>query len=352
MQPSRKSWSRRVSTLALPLMTAAAMAVACGGGNENLPPPPPPPPLPTSEAPAPAPTPEAPAAPETPKAPPPPVTLTRGAALPEPAAPTPTVAITAPTKNQVIPTDKAGQFAVKLDVKHWPTAHGSNHVHLILDDKPYVAVFDPKTPTKLAELAHGEAIGEGLHVLVAFPSRPNHESVKTKGALALVPFWVGKRGSAKEEEFTKKPLLIYSQPKGAYDGEMANHVLVDFYVANVTLAEGKAHVFVTVTGPGIEAPLEAKVDAFGTPLYLDNLQDGSYSVKVELVDGANKVIEGPWNSTTRTITVDREAPSDPAAAHGAPAAGPKPPPAPVNTTPPPAPSPTMTAPLPPMGGGQ
>ena len=82
---------------------------------------------------------------------------------------------------------------------------------------------------------------------------------------------------------------------------MANHVLVDFYLANVTLAEGKEHVNVTVTGPGIDKALEAKVEKFGTPLYLDNLQNGSYEVKTELVDGSNKLIEGPWNSTTRSI---------------------------------------------------
>lgn len=340
----RKSWSRIVPAVALPALGTAVL-LACGGGNENLPPPPPPPPIPTVDAAAPAPTP-APTPAEAPKPPPPPVTLTPGAASPDPAPPTPAVAIVQPTKNQVIPTDKVADFSVKLDVKHWQTAPGSSHVHLILDNKPYKAIYDPKAPVKLSELSGGEALADGLHALVAFPSRANHESVKTKGALAIIPFWVGKRGDVKDE-FTSKPMVIYSRPKGQYDGEMANHVLVDFYVANVTLAEGKEHVNVTVTGPGIGKPLEAKVDRFGAPLYLDNLQDGSYDVKVELVDGANKPVPGPWNSTTRTIKIDHEAPADPAAAHGDHAggkdAGAK--------APAPAPSPTMTSPLPSMGGG-
>jgi hypothetical protein len=124
-------------------------------------------------------------------------------------------------------------------------------------------------------------------------------------------------------------MLIYSRPKGDYNGEMANHVLVDFQVANVTLAEGKEHVKVTVTGLGIDKPVEGSVEKIGTPLYLDNLQNGSYTLKVELLDGTNKLLEGPWNSTTRTIKVDHDAPMDmsmamPTGDAGAPEAGTKP----------------------------
>jgi len=356
-------WSARfASVFALPAFGAAVL-FACGGGSDNLPPPPPPPPVPATDAAATtvSTTPQPATTPAT-KPPPPPVTLTAGAASPDPGAPLPTVAITAPTKEQVIPSDKAADFSVKLDVKNWQTATGSNHVHLILDNKPYKAIYDPKQPVKLSELTGGEALSEGRHVLVSFPSRANHESVKTKGALAVTTFWVGKKGDAKDD-FTKKPMLIFSRPKGDYKGEMANHVLVDFYVANVTLAEGKEHVKVTVTGPGVDKPLEGKVEKFGTPLYLDNLQNGSYEVKTELMDGANKLIEGPWNSTTRTIKIDHDAPTDVAAAHGvghgaaADAGAPAKPaaagakdagaktPAPIPTPPP-----TMTGNLPPMGG--
>lgn len=291
-----------------------ALAYACGGGTDNLPPPPPPPPVPAVDAAA-EPVSTTPAPTAAPKPPAPPVTLTAGAASPDPAAPTPTVKIVTPAKDQVVPADKAADFSVKLDVKNWQTAQGSSHVHLILDNKPYKAIYDHKAPVKLSELTGGEALSEGLHVLAAFPSRANHESVKTKDALAVIPFWVGKKGDAKAD-FTKKPLLIYSRPKGEYKGEMANHVLVDFYVANVALAEGKEHVHVSVTGPGIDKPLDGKVEKFGAPLYLDNLQNGSYELKVELMDGANKLVEGPWNATTRKITIDHDAPADPVAAHG------------------------------------
>lgn len=313
----------------LALLLGASLA-ACGGGSDNLPPPPPPPPPPpaTSVPPAASTTPPAPTTAAHPAGPP--ITMAPGAASPDPTGPLPTVKLTAPTKDQVLDAAKAGDFAVKLDVKNWQTAKGSNHVHLILDNKPYKPIYDTAAPVKLSELAAGEALAEGMHVLVAFPSRANHESVKTKGALAVVPFWVGKKdAAAAKNDPTKKPMLIYSRPKGEYNGDMASHVLVDFQVANVTLAEGKENVFVSVSGPDIEKPLEARVEKYGTPLYIENLQHGSYTLHVELRDGAGKPIEGPWNSTTRTIKVDHDAPMAPSMA--------------MPATPPPAKEPTKPA---------
>jgi hypothetical protein len=290
--------------------------MACGGGNDNLPPPPPPPAAPNADAgmtPV-ATTPAAPATATPAKPPAPPVVLVPGTPATDPPAPLPTVAITAPAKDQVIAGDKANEFSVKLDVKNWATAQGSSHVHLILDNKPYKAIYDPKQPVKLNELAAGEALAEGPHVLVAFPSRANHESVKTKGALAVVPFWIGKKGDPKNDP-SKKAMLVYSRPKGDYKGELANHVLIDFYLHNVTLAEGK-HVSIAVSGPGIDKPLEGKVEKFGTPYYLENLQNGSYEIKLELRDKDGKPIEGPYNTVSRKINVDHDAVADVAAAHG------------------------------------
>jgi hypothetical protein len=217
-------------------------------------------------------------------------------------------------------------------VKSWSTATGSSHVHLILDNRPYVPIYDLKKPIKLGDLLGPDALTEGQHVLVAFPSRANHESVKSKDLPAVVDFWVGKKGEAVFD--AKKPMLIYSRPKGDYKGDMANHVLIDFQVANVTLAEGKEHVHVFVNGPGIDKELSAKAEKFGPPFYLDNLQNGTYTIKVELMDGTMKTIPGPWNSTTRTIRVDHDAQPDPMPGMnmttdaGAPAVTTKPPPPP------------------------
>jgi hypothetical protein len=287
----------------------AALALACGGESDNLPPPPPPPPPPPSSMTPPPPPPtdvDASAAAPTPAPPPP--TLTEGTPSPDPTTPTPTVKITAPTKDQVLKADKAADTEVKLDVKNWQTATGSSHIHLILDNKPYKPIYDPKKVIKLSDLLAGGALDEGQHVLVAFPSRANHESVKTKGALFVTEFWVGKKGQPTTD--LKKAMLIYSRPKGEYKGDMANHVLVDFQLLNDTLAEGKDHVAVAVTGPGIADKLSANVTKFGTPYYLDGLQDGQYTVKLDLLDKDGAAVAGPWNSTTRSITINHEAQAD------------------------------------------
>ncbi|WP_394848796.1 hypothetical protein LZC95_15245 [Pendulispora brunnea] len=297
---------------AVPLALALALA-ACGGESDNLPPPPPPPPPPPAAAAATTPPPAATqeAAPEKPPAPP--VTLTAGAASPDPAAPLPTAKVTAPTKGQVIAADKANDFAVKLDVKNWQTATGSSHVHLILDHKPYKAIYDPKAPVKLSELTAGEPLTEGQHVLATFPSRANHESVKTKDALNVVEFYVGKKGAPAVD--VKKPFLIYSRPKGEYKGDMANHVLIDFQLLNDVLSEDKDHVNIAVSGPGIEGNLTAKVIKFGTPYYLDNLQNGTYTVKLDLVDKNDKPVPGAWNSVSREIKIDHEGQAEPMPGH-------------------------------------
>jgi hypothetical protein len=291
----------RKSFLSLSSMLPLALTVACGGGNDNLPPPPPPPPpAPAIASAAPPATASAAATPPPPPAPA--ITLTQGEASPDPAAPLPTVKILAPTKEQVIPAATAGDFVVKLDVKNWKTAMGDAHVHLILDAKPYKPIFDLKAPgPKLSELTGGEPLAEGQHVLVAFPSRANHESVKTKDALALIEFWVGKKGD-KAQDITK-PTLIYSRPKGEYKGDMANHVLVDFQLANDKLATDKDHVHIAVTGPGIDGEKTADATTFGAPFYLDNLQDGSYSVKLELQGADGKPLPGTWNSNARTFSI-------------------------------------------------
>jgi hypothetical protein len=218
------------------------------------------------------------------------------------------VKILAPAKDAVIPSAKAGDTVVKLDVKNWKTAPKDAHVHVILDNMPYKPVFDPKGDVvKLSDLTGGAALADGPHILVAFPSRANHESVKTKGALTVVPFWIGKKGTKADiTQDTTKPMLIASRPKGEYKGDMANHVIVDFQLENGTLAPGKDHVHITVTGPGTpDAGVTADATQFGPPFFLDNLQDGSYTVKLELQGADGAALPGSWNSTTRQITISK-----------------------------------------------
>ena len=130
-----------------------------------------------------------------------------------------------------------------------------------------------------------------------------------KGPSRRSHFWVGKKG--KSEWKPKDPMLVYSRPKGTYNGSKADHVLVDWYLVNAELGEGKYSIKATVSGPGIEGDRTLKITEW-KPYALDNLRNGDYKVSLELDDKDGKAVPGAWNSTTRTITINRDAADDPA----------------------------------------
>jgi hypothetical protein len=229
----------------------------------------------------------------------------------------PHVAISAPSMDAALAADKAKDVDVRLAVSGWDTQKDGAHVHLILDNRPYKRIDDPKLPIKLGDLLEpGESLAEGEHVLVAFASRMNHESVKMPGAFAATRFWVGKTGTPAWKP--TDPMLVYSRPKGTYNGSKADHLLVDFYLANVELPpKGIYKVKATISGPGFgEGGRTVVIDQW-RPYYVDYARSGDYQVELTLVNAKEEPVEGPWNHTERTITVNREAPDDAAAAHAA-----------------------------------
>ncbi len=248
----------------------------------------------------------------------PPVELVEGApaAAPEKA---PTVAFRAPAKDQLIAADKVADFEVKLDVKGWDVPAGGNHVHLFLDGHPYKRLDDTKAPIKIKDIDPSYTLGEGQHVLAAFPSRSTHESVKPIGKaspLAVVTFFVGK----KKGEATWKPTdptLVYSRPKGANNGPPpAEGILVDFYLANAELGDGKFSIEATLTGPGLESGKKVTIKEW-KPWRIQNPRDGAYKLHMVLLDKDGKPVPGAMNDVTREFTVDSKA--EPDHTHPAPA---------------------------------
>lgn len=222
--------------------------------------------------------------------------------------PMPSVKITAP-KNDVSVGDlaKAKDFEVKLEVKDWATVEKGPHIHLILDGLPYKPIYDTTKPVKISELLAGTELAEGEHTLVAFASRPTHESVKGAGAQSLVTFWVGKKGKAAFD--AKKPHLVYSRPKGENKGSMAQELLLDFYLFGTKLDKGEK-VKYSITGGGLAAPLAGEFTTWA-PKIAKFLPKGDYEVSLELVDKDGKPIEGPLTKTTRKgIKLDPDAPAD------------------------------------------
>jgi len=296
------------------VMTATLFA-ACGGASSQ-------PAAPASSAApivsaAPAAEPTASASTSAAAAPPalPPVELVAGA-LAEPPAKAPSLRIAAPKAEQVIAADKVGDSEVKLELSGWDVPAGGNHVHVILDGQPYKRIDDAKAPIKLKDVAPGYALAEGQHVLVAFPSRPTHESVKPIGKdspLAVVSFWVGKKTMPTWK--STDPTFVFSRPKGANDGAPPEAgILVDWYLANVELGEGKHAIEAVLRGPGIEGESKATIRAW-TPWRLRNPRDGEYQLRMTLVDKDGKPVPGAWNDVTRKFTVNTQAPSNAHSGH-------------------------------------
>ena len=273
-----------------------------------MPPPPPsagvePPPAPAAvEEPAPvSPPPALPA-----------VEFAEGANAPPPDK-APTIALRAPARDQVIPLDKAGDFEVKLDVKGWDVPAGGNHIHLILDGHPYKRIDAPTLPIKLKDIDPNYELKEGQHVLVAFPSRHTHESVKPIGKvapLAVVPFWIGKKSKDAAWKPTD-PTFIFSRPKGANNGPPpAEGILVDFYVANAELGDGKFSIEATLKGPGLEDGKTVTIKDW-KPWRIKNPRSGAYTLHMVLNGKDAKPVPGAWNDVTREFRVDLDAPPDP-----------------------------------------
>jgi hypothetical protein len=196
----------------------------------------------------------------------------------------------------------AADAAAKLEVTGWPTAEGAAHVHLILDNQPYKPIYDTSAAVPMRELNGGKDLTPGAHVLVAFASRANHESVKSKEALAVSAFVVGDTPTSAPAPGS---FLVFSRPKGTYAGPQANHVLVDFQLVGLTLGAGKHAVAIEVSGGALAEPLRTRATSFGPPFYLENLRSGTYTIALTLLDAAGKPVGGAWNATTRTIVIDR-----------------------------------------------
>lgn len=170
------------------------------------------------------------------------------------------------------------------------------HAHIILDNDPYLADYEAGKPFEIGVLK------EGPHTLVVFPSRSYHESVKSADAADIVNFYVGK----KEGEYMldkTKPAIIYSRPKGKYDGMGAQNILLDFYLYNVELSPDGYKARYTIRKKGSTGEVTSIILTEWTPAYVTGLTTGDYLVKLELLDKDGNVVPGAFNSTEREINV-------------------------------------------------
>lgn len=160
------------------------------------------------------------------------------------------------------------------------------HIHLIVNNGPYSAHYDPKFKKKMEP---------GNYTILAFLSRSYHESVKNPNAFATKQLTVG--DVTPENVDFSAPHLFYSRPKGTYKGEDTKKLLLDFYLLNTKLSKDGNKVKATINGE------EFMIDEWA-PYYITGAPVGELTVSLELVDKDGNYIDGPFNKVTRKVTLE------------------------------------------------
>ena len=159
------------------------------------------------------------------------------------------------------------------------------HIHFILNNGPYSAHYDQNFDYELPD---------GNNVVLAFLSRSYHESVKNSDAYVLTQIGDSKKINL-ESEF-----LFYSRPKGTYEGLDTEKLLLDFYLVNTKLSATGNKVKLTIKqGTFTHQFLIDSWDAY----YIEGLDKGDVTIKLELIDNEGNLIETPFNPSERVVTL-------------------------------------------------
>lgn len=170
------------------------------------------------------------------------------------------------------------------------------HIHFILDNRPYVALYEPKHEVTVAKNTE--------HYVMAFLSRSYHLSLKNEGAALLYRFSIDETGRLEKQEDPKTPMLFYSRPKGDYLGKDTENLLLDFYIWNATLGADYS-VKADVSNGGRDTTF---IISEWKPYFLKNLAMGKTSIKLMLLDKNGKKVDGPNTEVTRDINLAKDEP--------------------------------------------
>jgi hypothetical protein len=171
------------------------------------------------------------------------------------------------------------------------------HLHVILDNQPYIAVYDLSKPLELPDLS------PGTHTLRVFASRPWHESFKNEGAYAQTTFHVFTKTEDNNPD-SNQPLLTYSRPKGSYGAEP---ILLDFYLTNAPL-----HLVAQENSKDDIADWRIRCTINGNSfvldrwqaIYLKGFKPGENWVQLEFLDEKGNSVKNVFNNTARLITYE------------------------------------------------
>jgi hypothetical protein len=168
-------------------------------------------------------------------------------------------------------------------------SHKGQHIHLILNNEPYDALY---------ETSYTKELEEGHYVELSFLSRSFHMSLKHPDAYVLRQFTVGNGESANVD--LNAPHLFYSRPKGTYTGsQQTDKVMLDFYLVNTELSEEGHKIRATING-------EQFMIYEWRPYAIEGLPMGESLIRLELLDENNERVDSPLNPVSRKIIIQEE----------------------------------------------
>lgn len=160
------------------------------------------------------------------------------------------------------------------------------HIHLIVDNKPYAAKYTNEFEYE---------IPDGEHYLLAFLSRSYHESIKTDKAHVVKKIDVKSNGIVNAKPVSES-MLFYSRPKGTYVGKAdTEKVMLDFYAVNANIGTTQK-IVANING-------EKHDITKWQPYYITGLPMGENTIELTLTDMSGKKIDAPLNPVTRTFTL-------------------------------------------------
>lgn len=210
-------------------------------------------------------------------------------------------------------TEKVGKDSTKVsfefDVKNYElkaqtadsatkgcnNSHQGQHIHFILDNAPYKALYEPKNAVTFAN--DGKE-----HYLMCFLSRSYHESLKNKEAAMMLHFKIDEKGQMVKMDAPKTPMVFYSRPKGDYIGKDTANILLDFYVWNGTLQAGGNSVKAHISNPDKKVDTTVTISSWASN-FIEGMGTGKGRVELSLVDKDGKDVDGPMTKAARDFNL-------------------------------------------------
>lgn len=183
-------------------------------------------------------------------------------------------------------TYQLGQQTPDAVSKMCANSKEGQHLHIIVDDQPYAAKYEPQFAFDLPD---------GDHYLLGFLSRSYHESIKMPAAYKASKVTVAKNAIVASAP-VEGPMLFYSRPKGLYSGADAEKVMLDFYLVNTDL-----------TGYVVEADINGEKHRLDKwqPYYIEGLPEGENTIRLSLLDTAGQLVNIPLNPVERKFQIEK-----------------------------------------------